>query len=78
MLQPRKQVRHIDTSLAGHALNTFCMKSDVHDHGKVLILWWESRLDGLAMPEIWHLWHILASYGELRLQPQKQVRQLAV
>ena len=78
MLQPRKQVCHIDISLAGHALNTFCMRMNVHDHGKVLILWWERRLDGCALPEIWHLWHFLASYGVLRLQPRKQVRQLAV
>ena len=54
------------------------MRVGVHDHGIVLILWWKCRLDGCALPELRHLWRILASYGALRLQPRKQVRQLAV
>ena len=77
-LQPRKHVRHVDISLAGLALNPFCMRVNVQDHGIVLILWWKRRLDGCALLELRHLWHILASYGALRLQPRKQVRQLAV
>ena len=54
------------------------MRVNVHHHGIVLILWWKRRLDGCARPEIWHLWRILALYGAFRLQPRKQVRQLAV